>query len=50
MEITYNHVKSAIIGYWRSGAELIQIMLLMGMPYSDVEKIIENYKKKINAI
>lgn len=35
--------KSAIIGFWRSGAPIEQICWGMNMKYWEVEEIINNY-------
>ena len=35
--------KSAIIGYWRSGAPIEQICWITGMKYYKIEKIIKDY-------
>jgi hypothetical protein len=37
--------KAAIIGMWRSGAEIITISVYTGLPELVVKRIIENYKK-----
>lgn len=46
-EITTDHEKAAIIGYWRSGASMMEISAISGYPVWLVEKIIEDYSKQI---
>jgi hypothetical protein len=48
MKIKTQHIKSAIIGYWRSGAEIMDISLLLGISYSEIEQIIVSYSLKEN--
>lgn len=42
--------KSAIIGYWRSGAPIIQITWLTGFTYKTIEDTINEYQKQINHV
>lgn len=41
--------RSAIIGYWRSGASLNEIMWITGLMFREVEKIINQYSKEQNV-
>lgn len=38
------HEYSACVGYWRCGAPLEQICVIMGIAFWKIEKIIEDYK------
>lgn len=47
--------KSAIIGYWRSGATVSEISLITGIHEATIERIINDYKdniiiKKLSAL
>lgn len=42
------HIKAAIIGYWRSGATKEEIVGLIGIPYGFIERIIGEYENKEN--
>lgn len=42
-------MKAAIIGYWRMGAKIETIMWLSGVSYHGIEKIIEDYQKKLKT-
>jgi transposase len=41
--------KSAIVGYYRSGAPLEQICWIVGLPYVTIERIINQFKKQNDA-
>lgn len=38
--------KAAIIGFWRSGASLEHIIAITGITYWEIEKLIEEHKRK----
>jgi hypothetical protein len=47
-KITATNNISAIIGYWRSGASVVDIASLTGLPYISITNIIYLHKKKTN--
>jgi len=40
-----DHIKAAIIGYWRMGATLDQICAMTGVVFWKIEKIIEDFNQ-----
>ncbi len=46
--ITVDHIKSAIIGYWRSGAGLKQITEISGLDILKIIRIISDHEAKSN--
>lgn len=38
-----NHIQSAIIGYWKSGASVSMIVVLTGLSKGEVENIVNEY-------
>jgi len=43
------HIMSAIIGMWRSGANVYEIAGVTGFGYNFIKTVIENYKKHIET-
>lgn len=42
------NLDAAIIGYWRMGAKIGEMMMLTGLYHSEIKEIIYNYEKEIN--
>lgn len=39
--------QAAVIGFWRQGAQIEQIIWIMGVQYDLIEKVINEYKQII---
>lgn len=48
--LTDENIKSAIIGYWRSGASYQEISEIISMPQYYVKRIIDEYKFQLDKL
>jgi len=44
MIVINEHIQSAVIGHWRNGATIAEIIRATGLFYLVIVKIIQNYK------